>query len=49
MNMLYTKEDVANLKKRMWIYGVVCIALVAVAVAVGVATCFLVNDAMQNG
>lgn len=44
MNMLYSNEDVANLKKRMWIYTAVCIALVAVAVAVGVATCFLVND-----
>ena len=44
MNMLYSNEDIQSLKKRMWIYGVVCIAVVAVAVAVGVVTCFLVND-----
>ena len=44
MNMLYTKEDVANLKKRMWKYAAICIAVVTVAVAVGVVTCFLVND-----
>lgn len=44
INMLYSIDDVKTLKSRMWIYGVVCIALVAVAVAVGVVTCFLVND-----
>ena len=44
MNMLYTKEDVKRLKKRMWKYAAICIAVVAVAVAVGVVTCFLVND-----
>lgn len=44
MNMLYTKEDVQSLKKRMWIYAAVCIAVVVIAVGVGVATCFLVND-----
>lgn len=44
MNMLYSNEDVKNLKKRMWIYAAVCIALVVIAVGVGVVTCFLVND-----
>lgn len=44
MKMLYTKEDAANLKKRMWIYAAVCIAVVVIAVGVGVVTCFLVND-----
>ena len=44
INMLYTKEDIQSLKKRMWIYAVVCITVVVIAVAVGVVTCFLVND-----
>ena len=44
MKMLYKNEDVQNLKKRMLIYTVVCIALVVIAIGVGVATCFVVND-----
>ena len=44
MKMLYTKDDVNSLKKRMWIYAAVCIAVVLIAVGVGAATCFLVND-----
>ena len=44
MKMLYSKDDVQSLKKRMWIYAVVCITVVVIAVGVGVVTCFLVND-----
>ena len=44
MNMLYTKDDVKTFKSRMWIYAVVCITVVVIAVGVGVVTCFLVND-----
>ncbi|MGN0813417.1 MAG: hypothetical protein ACI4MQ_07915 [Candidatus Coproplasma sp.] len=42
--MLYSKEDVKSLKKRMWQFVAICIALVVIAVVVGVVTCFFVND-----
>lgn len=44
INMLYTKDDVKTLKSRMWRYAAICIAVVVIAVAVGVITCILVND-----
>lgn len=44
MNMLYSKEDVISLKKRMWLSVAISITAVVIAVGVGVVTCFLVND-----
>lgn len=44
IKQLYAKDDVQNLGSRMWKFAAICIALVVLAVGVGVATCFLITD-----